>query len=412
MKGPTQSGSALVCLILAGCAAPVPRSQPAPAVDPAGAADPNAAFVSPATEAELRGENPERLMEGDPPRNVRSAVPLDRGLASRRVRRGLSASADTNALTSDAQPRTLDEFSTARAARPDLLRVHFLNIGAGSCHVIECPGSRDVIVYDCGQMSPTANDMTPQQVSNYVRTVVGTDQPVVVLSHADADHVNLIPQVMTGLTPQSIWLGGDLSDYRGSVAQWLDANADRPVHFGWRAGWSENRQPVPGLQCGTASIFMLTVNNGSTTNANSLMLLVEHRAFSLVLSGDAVGVTERSALRNFSEKLAGVTVVVASHHGARTQQSNAQDWAEHLQAQTAIYSAGTSHGHPSEEAATRYQDPLDSTAQHQMWWAPGRPNFRQFDSQRTEYATELNGTIVIETNGQEYSIECSRDSSC
>jgi beta-lactamase superfamily II metal-dependent hydrolase len=394
-------------LFLAACQAPAPRPEP-----PAPADSSTADFVSPATEAELRGENPERLLEGDPPRNVNSAVRPGRGLASRRVPRGLSASGDPGAFGAESRPRTLTEFTAARAARPDLLRFHLLNIGAGSCHLIECPASTDVIVYDCGQMAPGADDMTAEQVRSHVRAVVGSDQPVVVLSHADADHVNLIANVMSDVTPQSIWLGGKLGDYRGSVAQWLDANADRPIHFGWRAGWSENGEPVPELRCGSADVFMLTVNNGSSTNANSLMLLVEHEAFSLVLSGDAEGVTERSALRNFPVKLSGVTVAVASHHGARTHQSNAQQWTEHLQAQSVIYSAGTSHGHPSEEATTRYQPPLDATAEHEMWWAPERPNFREFDSRRTEYATELNGAIVIETDGTEYSIECSRDSTC
>lgn len=404
-----------VFLCVTGCqmssSRPEVAAAPAP---PAGTESSIAGFMFPPTDAELRGENPEHLLEGNPPQRVHSSVKPNRGLASRRAPRGLSTGGDLNTLDVDSGPRTISDFTAARAARPDLLRIHTLNIGAGSCHLIECPSSTDVILYDCGQIAPTSDDMTAEQVGNYVRTVIGADQPTVVLSHADADHVNLIAQAMGTITPQSIWLGGELDDYRGSVAQWLDANAgaNRPVHFGWRPGWSENGQRVPELKCGSADTFMLTVNNGSTTNANSLMLLVEHGAFSLVLTGDAEGVSERSALRNFPAKLSGVTVAVASHHGARTHSSNAVEWTEHLQAQTVVYSAGVSHGHPSEEATTRYQPQLDSTAEHKMWWAPERPNFRQFDSRRTEYATELSGTIVIETNGVEYSIECSRDSSC
>ena len=416
MKASSWLGALVIILCLAGCQAQAPRPASTTAAPPAAttapaAGSPNAALVGAESDAEL-GVNPERLLEGDPPRNVHSAVPPERGLASRRVPRGLSAGGDPNAFTTDSRPRTLTEFTAARALRPDLLRFHFLNIGAGSCHVVECPGSTNVIVYDCGQMAPTSDDMTAQQVRDYVRTVIGNDQPVVVLSHADADHVNLVSPVLDGITPQSIWLGGKLDDYRGTAAQWLDTHADRPVHFGWRPGWSENGEAVPELKCGSAKVFMLTVNNGDSTNANSLMLLVEHEAFTLVLSGDAEGISERSALRNFPAKLAGVTVVVASHHGARTHQSNAQEWTEHLQAQTVVYSAGTSHGHPSEEATTRFQPTLETTAEHEMWWAPEKPNFRQFDSRRTEYATELSGAIVIETDGSEYSIECSHDSSC
>jgi len=53
------------------------------------------------------------------------------------------------------------------------LRVHFLNVGAGSCAVVKCPGSNaHVMIVDCGSTGATANDMNGQQTRTYIQNIL------------------------------------------------------------------------------------------------------------------------------------------------------------------------------------------------------------------------------------------------
>ncbi len=109
--------------------------------------------------------------------------------------------------------------------QPDELRTHFLNIGAGSCAVVECPGSnaRPMIV-DCGSTGATAVDMDGQQVRTYIRNVLQqhTAAPNVVLSHPDSDHYSHIPNALDTVTVASVWQGGDPDGYTSAnFPAWL-----------------------------------------------------------------------------------------------------------------------------------------------------------------------------------------------
>lgn len=62
--------------------------------------------------------------------------------------------------------------SAARAAKvDDLMRVHILNIGAGSCQIVECPGLNKIIVADCGSKKPSDTDMTRGQIASYLNEI-------------------------------------------------------------------------------------------------------------------------------------------------------------------------------------------------------------------------------------------------
>lgn len=294
----------------------------------------------------------------------------------------------------------------------DLMRIHLLNVGAGSCHIVECPGSNDVIVYDCGQMNPSPTDMTPQDVAAYFREVVHDDEPVIVLSHADRDHVSLIDQITEKRRPESVWFGGSPDEYKGAIGAWLGSVPADRTYFGWEPHWHGHGQPVRELRCGAAETYVLTVNVGGSTNSESLMLLMRYGNFSIIFSGDAEGLTERSAMTNFDALLEDVTVLLASHHGARSRSSNHQGWADKTSPQIVVYSAGTSHGHPTITAAERYRAALLPARTHGMWVSPGTHEEQRYESFQAEYTTELSGTIVIDTDGTSVYLECSLQPNC
>lgn len=370
------------------------------------------ATALPAAADLIDSDNPEQLMSGGPPPPLRSAVAPDKGLEISRSPAPLSAPG----ISLQPSPSANVLMSTRlenRAPRPDLLRVHALNIGAGSCILVECPGSDDVIVYDCGQMSPSETDLGEDEVRDYFDAVIGSDRPAVVLSHADADHVNLVARVLGDRVPESIWFGGKKNEYRGEIADWFaEHNQDVPTYFGWRRGYGADGEPVEELACGDASAYLLTVNTEPGTNPSSLMLLYEYGGFSVVLAGDAEGASEQRAIDNHGHRLNGVSVVMASHHGARSHDSNHQAWVSKLQPAVVVYSSGTSHGHPKGDVVERYAETVTESLSHDMWDDPETAEEDRYATERSEYVTELNGTIVIETDGESFSVECSRDSTC
>lgn len=298
------------------------------------------------------------------------------------------------------------------------LRVHILNIGAGSCQIIECPESSDIIVADCGSMRPSDTDMLADDIVTYMDDLAFEENDfIVTLSHPHRDHINRIAALMEGRKTKSVWLGGDFDEYRGSAARYIEAAVAEgvPVLHGWPDDFSNNARPVKDLQCGAADTYVLTVNSGGDSkNGNSLMLMLEYGNFSMVFTGDAEGITERAAMRSYGDRIRNVTVLTSSHHGARTKGSNHQNWITTLDPQIVVYSSGETHGHPNRSVAERFRTSIDEgVAEHAFWTATSNSSpYQDEETTRGEYVTRKNGRILIKTDGEEFSIECSLEDDC
>lgn len=292
------------------------------------------------------------------------------------------------------------------ARAQDHLRLHFLNIGGGTCTVVECPGqnARPIIV-DCGSLggSRTESDLTADEARLHVARVLSahSQSPFVVLSHGDSDHYGWIDDILPGVTVGSVWQGGDPGDYTSSgFPAWLaqQTQAGVPVVNGFAPEWNNDGTEITGnLSCGDASVWVLTVNGGTSKNAKSLVLMLEYGEFTATLTGDAEGSTERDIRENWFGAVK-TTVLAGSHHGSRTHQSNSAAWADTTAPNMTVFSAGTKFHHPRCEAVSRYRSHLSATPEHRARCGKSA----EYDSYRTtqaEFMTEANGTIVVTTNG-------------
>ena len=55
----------------------------------------------------------------------------------------------------------------------DELRIHYMNVGAGTCTVVECPGSNaPPMIIDCGSIGSSSQDMTKKQAGKYIAKVL------------------------------------------------------------------------------------------------------------------------------------------------------------------------------------------------------------------------------------------------
>ncbi|HEY4213689.1 MAG TPA: MBL fold metallo-hydrolase [Steroidobacteraceae bacterium] len=292
--------------------------------------------------------------------------------------------------------------------------MHILNIGAGSCQLVECFGSDEALIVDCGQMSPGDTDLSSDAIAEYFDLVIGKGDTKVALSHADADHINRIASSMKERIPKSIWMGDEIDTYGEPAATWLNTMADSGVDIvAPPKGFTNHGRPVPELSCGKAETYVLAVNEGASKNSKSLVLLIEYGNFRAIFPGDAEKVTEAAALSAYGALIGETTLLLGSHHGAPPPASNHAAWAAAIAPQIVVFSAGSSHGHPNNEAAAGYREHLFGVKPHPMHTAKDKLTACvKKSSTKAEYVTALNGTIVVETDGEDVSLTCSLSPDC
>jgi beta-lactamase superfamily II metal-dependent hydrolase len=287
--------------------------------------------------------------------------------------------------------------------RDDELRVHFLNVGAGSCALVEFPGANNPppMIVDCGSLAPTSNSMTRDQARTYIKNILHGRPVNVVLSHADRDHYGWISTVLEDVPVRNIWQGGDPSQYAAdSFPAWIKGRVSNgavqrqrfPRNF-------HNDDPIDARITGDASAFVWTVNAGDSKNGQSLVLEIVYQDFNVVFTGDAEGDTEQQVRDNYDDNVK-ATVMTGSHHGARTHGSNGAGWAQATSPALVIFSAGRSFGHPQCDAVRRFEGIVTRVASHPTQCGRGS----HYDPVRATtagvYVTELNGRIVLTSNGR------------
>ncbi len=308
------------------------------------------------------------------------------------------------------------------AREVDELRIHFLNVGAGTCTVVECPGANSPpMVIDCGSTGATPSDLDSDEARAYVQGILSqhTAQPNVVLSHADRDHYGWIPHVLQGTWVQNIWQGGDKSEYtQDGFPMWIAGQQTngatvQPDPGDVPANWHNDGQPLgDDLDCGPASTFVLTMNTGSTKNSQSLVLMIEYEDFTSIFTGDATRATEAQAIANYPGGVR-ATVLSGSHHGASTHGSNSSDWARATAPDVTVFSAGRRFNHPRCIAVWRYTEFTAITSDHPAQCGDSHGYHPVQRTTHAEYMTEVNGAIIVTTDGQSpLSLHCTTTTAC
>jgi competence protein ComEC len=305
------------------------------------------------------------------------------------------------------------------ARQQDEMRLHFLNVGAGTCTIVECPGpDAPPLIVDCGSSGGTEHGLTREQTAAYVHKVLSqhATAPNVVLSHGDSDHYAYMPSVLPTATAQHIWQGGEAADYGShGFPAWVAAQEQNGAHLhrDFPAHWHNDREPIgEHLSCGLAEAFVLTVGTGTNKNAQSLVLMLEYDDFTAVLTGDAEGSTEARVSTHYEDTIQ-ATVLTTSHHGASTASSNSQAWATAVAPTVLVSSAGRRFGHPRCTAVARFVATLAPTLGHPVWCGVNNDTWTSSRTARAEYVTEVNGTIIVTTNGRSpLWLHCTRSAEC
>ena len=190
---------------------------------------------------------------------------------------------------------------------PQELRCTFLSVGHGTCAVLEMPDG-EVLIYDAGRMGIPSSGVNVVSEFLWSRGITHVDG--ILMSHADADHYNLVPGLMNRFSVGEVFVASRMLENEGrGVAILRDAIRQASV-------------PIRQLQTNDVLVFgaawvrvlhPLAEGVPGSDNANSVVINVEFQGRRILLPGDL----ESPGLEDVMAELPlDVDLAMAPHHGS------------------------------------------------------------------------------------------------
>ena len=257
---------------------------------------------------------------------------------------------------------------TASNAANSTVQASFINVGQGDSILLRDGNGFDVLI-DGGKSSagPT--------ILAYLRAQAVDDVEVMVATHADADHIGGLIDVLQAadIPVVSVLYNG----YPGDTVTWADfatavtnegltlTPAQYPAVYTW----------------GAMTVHVLNPESGLSTpeqNNASVVLLVQHGSVDFLLTGDIDSTQEATVVARGTPVAAEILKV--AHHGSAY--SSGASFLAAVDPNEAVISVGSnSYGHPANETLSRL-----TAAGTRIW------------------RTDQSGTIVITSNGVTYTV--------
>jgi beta-lactamase superfamily II metal-dependent hydrolase len=247
------------------------------------------------------------------------------------------------------------------------LKVHFIDVGQGDATLLQGPDF--TIVIDAGRHD--RSDVVPYLKSAGVKSI-----DLLIGTHPHADHIGQFPQVIEAFPVGEVWLSGDTTTTR-TFESAIDAiEASDAGYHEPRAGETFN--------FGSARIEVLNPDHlTGELHEGSIGVRIVYGSFTVLFTGDAEAETEMAILARKYDVNA--LILHLGHHGSST--SSSAEFLKAVNPEVAVYSAAkdNSYGHPHEVVLER---------------------LRQMGVQI--YGTDVNGTIMVITDGQTYEVQAQR----
>lgn len=254
------------------------------------------------------------------------------------------------------------------------MSVHFIDVGQGDCELIIC--GDEVCLIDCGEW-----DMA-SRVSAYLKAQNITEIDYFIISHQHTDHMGCADKIIEEfgidciIMPQ---IPDELIPTNSVYERFLDTLWDSGIEV------FEAREETLGL--GECEIYIYPQPPGceyESLNNYSLCVKAVYGNTSFLFTGDAEEEEELQLVGSGIDLSADVMKV--NHHGSAG--SSAREFLQAVSAEYAVIEvgAGNSYGHPTHSAIRRIEE---SGAQI--------------------YRTDLNGTVVFESDGESLNILTDKD---
>jgi competence protein ComEC len=269
-----------------------------------------------------------------------------------------------------------------RFGRRDL-RVTVIDVGQGTANLVQFPGGTTALIDGGGFSDNAAFDVGAKIVGPLLWRLKIATVDLVVLSHANSDHLNGLLYILEHFHVKEVWSNGELSRSKG-FRQWQRLIADLGLrHIDW--------ERLPAVQVhGEARLRILAPpgdfrrpgsGHRRDLNNNSVVLHLAYQDVSFLFSGDIKAATEKDLVSRLGAGQLKSTFLVVPHHGSRYSSTTA--FLRAVQPREALISAGWHNrfGFPHPDVTRRL-----SQAGARIW------------------CTADHGAIEVETDGENYRI--------
>lgn len=248
------------------------------------------------------------------------------------------------------------------------LVVYFIDVGQGDAILVD-DGSTEVLIDGGGNST---------LVMPFLQKYVDGELEIMVATHAHADHIGGLTDVLNSYKVGQIWHSGDTSTSKTYAAFMNAVNSEGAAVYTGKRG--------DNIISGNLSFTVLNPDSpDGTSNNNSLVLRLKFGNIYFLFEGDAEEKAEKEVLEAYSLILGNIEVLKLGHHGSRTASS--PEYLAVLHPAVAIYMAeiGNTYGHPHQETLTSLEN-IGARI----------------------YGTDVNGTISISTDGQTYTVQAEK----
>jgi len=243
------------------------------------------------------------------------------------------------------------------------LKVHFIDVGQGDAILIDLDETE--VLIDGGGRS--------LGVTAYLESHVSGSLEVMIATHPHADHIGGLIEVLDDFDVKEIWLNGDTSTSNTYSDFMAKVNAEGAEVSEARRG---DTIVVDSLVFHVLHPIAPLV---SDINDNSTVVMLSYGEIDFLFTGDATTESENSMIAD--GVLADIEILKVGHHGSRY--SSSQAFLDIVGPEVAIYMAGANnrYGHPHEATISALED-IGAEV----------------------YGTDVCGTIIVVTDGNEYTL--------
>ncbi len=190
------------------------------------------------------------------------------------------------------------------------LRCTFLSVGHGEAVVLELPDGRTVL-YDAGRLgAPTA---CCRSVSGYLWSRGLTHIDAVVISHADTDHYNALPELLDRFSVGTVCVSPVMFDVPNGAVRYLSQSIERAKVPICVIASGDRLSGGPG--CVLEILHPPPHGLPSTTNANCIVISVEYAGRRVLLPADLQSPGLDDVL---TESPLHCDVLLVPHHGSKS----------------------------------------------------------------------------------------------
>ncbi len=227
--------------------------------------------------------------------------------------------------------------------------ISYLDVGHGSCCLIQMPGGRRALI-DGGALSSPGFDMGERIIAPflYAKGISRIDD--IIITHPDSDHYNGIATILQRFNVKTLWLSLEVHE----VNNWYELIETA------RRNDVEIKIPATSavvFDHGRGSLEIIAntaLFESGSSNDKSLVVRYSHRQTRTLFAGDISADVERKLVAANLDLRA--NILLAVHHGSAT--SNSEKLLAGVQPEVMVVSSGSStlFSFPSREVLTRCKE--------------------------------------------------------